>query len=91
MDYIRKNNENQTREAGFIAQDVEALLNEMGIENNGLICKDHEGSLELRYNDFIPILAKAIQEQQVMIEAQQSEIKSLQQQINEIHELIVNK
>ena len=78
VDYIRKNNENKTREAGFIAQDVEAVLNEMGMENSGLISKDNEGSLELRYNDFIPILTKALQEQQAIIEELKARIETLE-------------
>jgi hypothetical protein len=74
VDYIRKNNENRTREAGFIAQDVEALLKEAEIRDYGLLNRDDNGYLELRYNDFIPILTRAIQEQQQEIEALKAEI-----------------
>jgi hypothetical protein len=78
VDYIRKNNENRTREAGFIAQDVEALLKELGIENSGLVSKGYEGSLELRYSDFIPVLTKAMQEQQTIIDELKTRIEALE-------------
>jgi hypothetical protein len=89
VDYVRKNNENKTRETGFIAQDVEALFNEMGIKNNGLISKGYDGSLELRYNDFIPILTKAIQEQQVTIDLLQKQNEELQAKLSKLNDLEV--
>jgi hypothetical protein len=84
VDYIRKNNPYRTREAGFIAQDVEKLYNELGIKNDGLISKCYDGSLALRYNDFIPILTKAIQEQQIQIESQNQENQQLKSELQSI-------
>jgi len=81
VDYIRKNNSLHTREAGFIAQDVEELFNELGIENAGLLSKGYDGSLELRYNDFIPILTKAIQEQQAQIEQLNAIVAGMKEEI----------
>jgi trimeric autotransporter adhesin len=88
VDYIRKNNENKTREAGFIAQDIEALLKENGIDNYGLLNKTDDGMLELRYNDFIPILTRAIQEQQQTITRQQNEIEELVSEINRLKAIV---
>jgi len=62
VDYVRKNNEAKTREIGFIAQDVEKLLVSIGYLDQGLLSKDSKGGLSLRYNDFIALLTKAIQE-----------------------------
>ncbi len=62
VDYIRKNNEAKTREIGFVAQDVENTLAQLGFVNQGLLSKDVKGNLSLRYNDLIPVLTKAIQE-----------------------------
>lgn len=73
VDYIRKNNEKQTREVGFIAQEVEKALAAIGYNKQGFLTKDDKGFLSIRYNDFIPILTKAIQEQQAQIEALKSE------------------
>ncbi len=68
VDYIRKNNEAKTREIGFLAQDVENTLAEIGYVDQGILSKDAKGSLSLRYNDLIPVLTKAIQELNARIE-----------------------
>ena len=87
VDYIRKNNENKSREAGFIAQDIESLMEESGIDDYGLLSKTDDGMLELRYNDFIPILTRAIQEQQQRIEFQENQIEELQAEIEKLKTL----
>jgi trimeric autotransporter adhesin len=86
VDYIRKNNIAGTREAGFIAQDVQKLFSNMGINNSGLLSVGNDGSLELRYNDFIPILTKAIQEQQQQIESQKQENQQLKAELQAMKE-----
>jgi len=68
VDYVRKNNKYKTRDMGFIAQDVEALLTKIGYNDQGFLTKDDKGYLSLRYNDFIALLTKAVQEQQEIIE-----------------------
>ena len=75
VDYLRKNNDVKTREMGFIAQDVEATLKEMGYDDQGFLTKDDQGLLSLRYNDFIALLTKALQEQQGIIENQNYKIE----------------
>ena len=75
VDYIRKNNDARTRDMGFIAQDVEALLTKIGYDDQGLLTKDDKGLLSLRYNDLIALLTKAIQEQQEIIESQNSKLE----------------
>jgi len=77
VDYVRKNNNAKTREIGFIGQEVEALLAEIGYDDQGLLHKDDKGYISLRYNDFIAILTKGMQEQQEIIDHQQKEIESL--------------
>ena len=84
VDYTRKNNSSGTREIGFIAQDVQKLLSETGIKNYGIISEGRDGSLELRYNDFIPILTKAIQEQEKVIESQQQQINELKAMVEKL-------
>lgn len=68
VSYVRNNDESKKTEYGFIAQEVEALLNTSGASNNGIITKDDAGMLGMRYNDLIAPMVKAIQEQQDMIE-----------------------
>lgn len=62
VDYLRKNNAHQTREIGFIAQEVEEVLAQLGYNDQGMLNKDDKGYMSLRYNDFIPVLTKAVQE-----------------------------
>ncbi|MFK5878290.1 MAG: tail fiber domain-containing protein [Flavobacteriaceae bacterium] len=82
VDYIRKNNNLKTREIGFIAQDIEVLLNKISYQDQGLLSKDDEGNLSLRYNDFIPLLTKAMQEQQEIIENLKAEVEEQKSEID---------
>ncbi len=58
----------QGRQIGFIAQDVLPVLPDAVLTQN-----DAERTLGLKYDSFIPILTKAIQEQQEQIDALTSE------------------
>lgn len=87
VDYVRKNNENRTREMGFIAQEVREVLKGINYEDQGFLTEDDNGYLSLRYNDLIPVLVKAIQEQR-------KHIISLEQQLtnqNEINDQIYHR
>ncbi|MDR0792222.1 MAG: tail fiber domain-containing protein [Chitinophagaceae bacterium] len=66
-------------EYGFVAQDVKQALDKRGItEQTGILSHDNNtDTYSLRYNDFIPILTKAIQEQQKQIEELKAEVKTL--------------
>ena len=87
VDYIRKSNEAEAREVGFIAQEVQLLLKDLGYYDQGMLTEADDGSLSLRYNDFIPILVKAIQQQQGMINSQKAEIGNLSEEISQIQQL----
>ncbi|MBL4755185.1 MAG: tail fiber domain-containing protein [Flavobacteriales bacterium] len=84
VDYIRKNNNAKTREIGFIAQDIEALLKKVGYNDHGILTKNDKGFLSVRYNDFIPMLTKAIQEQQTIIEQKTAEFDQLRSEMEEL-------
>lgn len=62
VSYVRKNDENKKTEFGFIAQELENTLQEFDVINSGILTKDDEGMLSLRYNDLIAPMVKAIQE-----------------------------
>ncbi len=62
-------------------------MKEAGIDDYGLLSKTDDGMLELRYNDFIPILTRAIQEQQQRIEFQENQIEELQAEIEKLKTL----
>jgi hypothetical protein len=55
---------------GFIAQEVKDIL-----PNTVLIESNEENTLGLKNNEFIPILVKAIQEQQTLITALQEKLE----------------
>lgn len=81
VSYVRLNNDTKKTEYGFIAQEVETLLNASGASNSGIIAKDDEGMLSMRYNDLIAPMVKAIQEQQDMIEELKLRNKDLESRL----------
>ncbi len=62
VSYVRKNDEKGRTEYGLIAQEVEQVMKELGIENHAMLTITDEGMYELRYNDLIAPMIKAIQE-----------------------------
>ena len=64
------NAEIKTQRVGLIAQDVQAVLPE-------IIDEDQDGYLGIRYAEITTLLVAAIQEQQTLIESQQSQIDNL--------------
>jgi regulator of replication initiation timing len=46
----------------LIAQEVEQVLKDCGVENPGMLTITDEGMYELRYNDLLAPMIKAIQE-----------------------------
>lgn len=77
VSYFRKNDENKKTEYGFIAQELEAAFVNAGDSNNAVVSKDTDGMYGVRYSDFISISVKAIQEQQLQIEALQKKNEEL--------------
>jgi len=62
VSYYRKADEKQRTEYGLIAQEVEQVLKDCGVENPGMLTITDEGMYELRYNDLLAPMIKAIQE-----------------------------
>jgi hypothetical protein len=70
---------------GFVAQEVEDAAGKIGYSFSGIDAPKTEGGLySLRYGEFIPPLVKAIQEQQLIIEAQQKQIEALISRIEKL-------
>ena len=64
---------------GFIAQEVETVLQEINEEFSGLCVPDNEtGRYGLRYAEFVVPLVKAVQEQQDQIEALEKRIEDME-------------
>ncbi len=62
VSYIRKNDESEKTEYGLIAQEVEETLKQEGVENAGMLTVTDKGEYQLRYNDLLAPMIKAIQE-----------------------------
>lgn len=66
------------RQSGFIAQEVEKAAKEAGYNFNGVHAPENENdNYSISYSQFVVPLVKGMQEQQQMIEAQQTQINEL--------------
>ena len=66
---------NRLQQVGFVAQEVKAIVPEVVTGKEGDLSKGE--ILGVTYGNLVPVLTKAIQEQQAMIEQLQREIKAL--------------
>lgn len=65
---------------GFIAQEVEEAAQSIGYDFRGVdVPQNPDGHYGLRYAEFVAPLVRAIQEQQVMIEKLQEEVRQLKE------------
>jgi trimeric autotransporter adhesin len=87
VSYSRINDDKKKTEYGFIAQDIEKVLKETGVENAGMITVDDEGRYELRYNDLLAPMVKAIQELKVENEIIKSENEELKAKLTKIEQI----
>lgn len=70
---------------GFIAQEVEKVINEIGYDFDGIfVPKDKNQTYSLSYSQFVVPLVKAVQEQQIMIDSLKNEIIRLVENIKEL-------
>ncbi len=81
VDYVRKNNDQKTREIGLIAQEVQQTLSDINYTDQGMLTADDEGYLSLRYNDLIPVIIKAIKELKTENEELKETIQELKKQL----------
>jgi hypothetical protein len=75
----------QMLQTGFIAQEVEQAAKDLSFDFSGVDApKNSKDSYGLRYATFVVPLVKAIQEQQSIIENQNSRIKALEEKLNRV-------
>lgn len=86
VSYFRKNDESKKTEYGFIAQELEKTLGEFGSSNNGIITKDDEGMLSVRYNDLMAPMVKAIQELKTENDSLKKQNEDLEARLKKIEE-----
>jgi hypothetical protein len=85
VSYIRNNDSKQKTEYGFIAQEVEEVLIESGVDNSGMITVSDQGKYGMRYNDLLSPMVTAIQE----LKAENEELKNQIEQLKTVNEKIV--
>lgn len=90
VSYTRINDESGKTEYGLIAQDVEEVLKDEGVNNSGMLTVTDEGMYELRYNDLLAPMIKAIQELNAKCDSLQKENTVLTGKLNEVNELKEN-
>ncbi len=83
VSYTRKNDEKKRTEYGFIAQEIEEVLKGAEVENAGMLTIDDAGRYELRYNDLLAPMVKAIQELKSQNDALKNELVTLRGSIAE--------
>ena len=86
VSYIRINDEKQKTEYGLIAQEVEEVLKDEGIENPGMLTITDEGMYEMRYNDLLAPMIKAIQELKTQNDGLKTACLKVSQENNELKE-----
>jgi trimeric autotransporter adhesin len=85
VDQAALRQKDEKREMGFIAQDVEKTMREMGLDVSNLLhapSDDHD-NYSIAYGQLVVPLVKAVQEQQAQIKGQQAEIAQLRQQLDQ--------
>ena len=77
-------------QSGFVAQDVEKLLADMGITNfNGLnIPQNKNDYYSIRYAEFVVPLVKAVQELSALDKEKELKIELLEEKINRLEKLL---
>ena len=75
VSYQWKTNDNGTR-LGFIAQDLQKVLPEVVT-----VSEDKDKRLGVRYSELIPVLTKALQEQQALIESLKTQNNTLSSEV----------
>ncbi len=80
VSYIMKDDNEEEVKLGLIAQEVRNLVPEVVSEEKN----SKEKYLGMNYTELIPVLIKATQEQQTIIETQQSEINNLKKELDQV-------
>ena len=87
--YQMKEGDTETVQDGFIAQDVEAAMNKLGITFSGLNRpRDENDRYSLGYSVFVVPLVNAVKEQQATITQQASEVAALKERLQRIEALL---
>lgn len=78
VSYTRKNDVSGKTEYGLIAQEVEETLKNEGVDNTGMLTVTDNSEYQLRYNDLLAPMIKAIQELKAENDALKERIDKLE-------------
>jgi len=78
VEFVYNSREEQTKSLGFIAQDIQEVMHEEDMAGYDLVTQMDENTLGLSTEELIPLLTKAIQEQQKIIEQLETRLKVLE-------------
>ena len=84
--YHWKNREQSYKSLGLIAQEVQPIINEIVH-----VAEDKDKTLSVSYTELIPVLIKAIQEQQTQIDNQNATITTQESKINDLSTALEHK
>lgn len=87
MSYTYIADKTNVRRDGLIAQDVEKVMKELGVEFSGLQ-KSPDGTYSLAYSDFVMPLVNAAKELKQQNDEQQTEIDVLKKKLSRMEELV---
>ena len=69
VQFVYNNSNNEQKTYGFIAQEVKKALEDNNIKDQVIVTNFDEKYLGMKQSELIPVLTRAIQEQQIQIEA----------------------
>jgi len=78
VEFVYNNRSDNTKSLGFIAQDVQKVMNAANMSGYDMVSNMDENTLGLSTGELIPVLTKAIQEQQKLIEQLEARIAALE-------------
>lgn len=84
VSYYLKSDKTKNQLIGFIAQEIKELIPDV-------VETDENGMLSMRYSELIPVLTKAVQEQQVIIDDKSKKITELEERLARLEKLLLNK
>ncbi|AXE16252.1 hypothetical protein DR864_00470 [Runella rosea] len=85
--YYYTADKSKLRHDGFIAQDVEKVMRDLGVEFSGLQ-RSPDGTYSLAYSDFVMPLVNAVKEQQKQIEDLKKEVAALKELKKQVEALV---
>jgi hypothetical protein len=77
VEFVYNHARDEEKSYGFIAQEIKEVVDDLDLAKAGLVQNMDENHLGIRTAELIPILTKAIQEQQQRIEQLESWLEKL--------------